>query len=112
MGQQILDIKHSLDIILGVGIYGDSGVIVFQNTFHDIRERGLHIEVHHVDTRCHHLAGHLIAKTDDSLEHVLFFGDFLLVGQLQSLLQLVDRKCMTFFLHYLGGNFLGTHQCR
>ena len=101
MGQQVLDIQDATDVVAVVLIDGDARIVVLDNALDDLRERHLEVEVDHILTRGHNLLGGLVAKAHNAFQHALLFLDVLLVGQLQSLLQVADAQHMVFLLHHL-----------
>src|SRR5574344_951974 len=54
----------------------------------------------------------LVTETDDTLQHLLLIPDIILVGQFQSLFQIVDAQHMVFFLHHLLGQYTTAEQYR
>ena len=99
--QQVLDIEDSADIVYRILIDRYARVIVLHNTFDDVGKRRAEVQVNHILTAGHNFLGCLVTKADDSLQHVLFILQLLLVGQLQRLLQVVNAEDMCLFLHHL-----------
>ena len=101
MGKQILDIQHTTYIVLIVLIDRDAAVIVFHDTVEHVGKRTADFDIHDILTTGHHLLGRLVAKTDDTLQDALLLFYFLLVGELQRLLQVVYTQHMTVLAHHL-----------
>ena len=103
MGQQVLDIEDAADIIDGVLIDGNTRVIVLDNALQHLGKAGAEVKVDNVLTARHNLLGRLVAEAHDALQHVLLVLQFLLVCQLQRLLQVVDTQDMALVLNDLAG---------
>ena len=103
MGQQVLDIQDTADIVRIVLINRYTTVIVLYNTLQHLSIGALNIQVYNVLAAGHHLLGSFVAKTDNALKHALLVFDIVLVGEFQSLFQLIHTQHMIFFLHHLLG---------
>ena len=101
MRQQVLDIKHTTDIVSVALVDGYAAVVVFKNALKHLVEIGLHAQVDNILTRGHDFLGCLVAKTNDALQHALLLLDFLLVGEFKGLLQVVDTQDMALLLEHL-----------
>ena len=101
MGQQVLDIKDTADIIDGTLIDGNTGVVVLYNTLQHIRERRTEIEIDDILTTGHHLLGGLVAEAHDTFEHILLLLEFVVIRQFQCLLQIINAERMTLLLDNL-----------
>ena len=61
----------------------------------------MNVERYDILAACHHLLGSLVAKAYDAFQHTLIILYILLVGQFESLLQIVNAQHVTLFLHNL-----------
>ena len=103
MGQQVLDIEDATDVVLVVLIDGDARIVVVNDTLEHVLVAAVDWEIDDILARGHDLLGRFVAEADDALEHALLVLDIVLVGELQRLLQLIDRELAALLLdHALG----------
>ncbi len=101
IGQQVLDIEYPPNIILIILKHGDAAVIVLHYGVQHLLEIGLDINVNDVLSRCHHFFGCFVAKANDAAQHALLVLDVILIGELESLLQVINTELPFLFLHHL-----------
>ena len=99
MRKQILYIKNSLYIIPRFGIYRNTGIGIFHNTFQHFGIRSIDFQVHHIQPGSHHFLSRFLAKTDNTFQNIAFLWNLTLVRQFQSLWKLVDRNIIIPFCH-------------
>ena len=115
MRQQVLDVKHTLDVVLRSLINRNAAVVVLHNAIKHLGERSLHVEVHNINTRSHDFTRHLSTKADDALQHAALLRNVLLVGQFHGFLQVVHGEalclvCMDALHHHLETDEEGTER--
>ena len=101
MRQQVLDIQDATDVVDRILIDGNAGVVVLNNALDDFMEFAFEIEVNDILTTGHHLLGRLIAKADNTFQHILLLFQVLLIGEFKSLFQIVNTQHMILRLHDL-----------
>ena len=105
MRKQILDIQDAANIVGIILINRNTTVIIFHDTFQNLRISTVNIQIYYILSARHYLFGSLITKADNTLQHALFVLDIILVSQLQSLFQIINTQDVIFLLHY----FFGKH---
>ena len=110
MRQEILDVKHALDMVLSALIDGYAGIVVLHDTLQHLGERRLELDVNHVHTRRHHLLAHLPTEAYDTLEHLGLCSNVLRVGELHGLLEVVHREGLDTVAAETVGEHLAAHQ--
>ena len=96
MGQQVLDIKHSFDIIACTGINRDTGVGIINYALKHVFKRSTYIKIHYIQTGSHNLFGRLPAKTDNSFKNIVFFRKFGFICQFKGMGKFINRDIMIF----------------
>ena len=112
IGQQILDIQNSLHIIPVFLIYRYTRIRILNNTFQYLGIRSLNIQIHHIQTGSHHFLGCFLSETDNTFQHIRFFGYLTFIRQFQCLRQFIHRQ-VTLLFSFLGhtiDNKSGTDQ--
>ena len=72
MRKQILYIKNPLYIIPRFGIYRNTGIGIFHNTFQHIGIRSIDFQVHHIQPGSHHFLSRFLTKTDNTFQNIAF----------------------------------------
>ena len=108
MGEQVLDIQDTTDIINRALIDGDTRIVVLNDTLQHIRECRTEVKIDHILATGHHFLSRLVAEADDAFKHILLLTQLILVSQFKCLLQIVYTQHMVLFLHHLLGQDTGT----
>ena len=98
MWQQVLDIEDTAHVVDGILIDWNTRIVVLHDTLDHIRKLGAEVEVNDVLTTRHHLFGRLIAEAHDAFQHILLVLQFFLVGQFQSLFQVIHAQHVILLL--------------
>ena len=101
MGQEVLDIENTADVVCIVLIDRNTAVVVLYDALQHILIVGVNVERYDILAACHHLLGSLVAEAYDAFQHALLVLYILLIGKFESLLQIVNAQHVTLFLHNL-----------
>ena len=56
----------------------------------------MYFQIHNIQTGSHYFLRRFFSKTDDSLQHIVFFRCFLNIRQFQRLRKFIDRQVPDF----------------